>query len=288
MNYEQFVQEMINCTKKQLSVGEQVEKHSVLKNNGVVLTGLSIRKANESIAPIIYLDEYYERYCEGESIEELSSHLCIQREYAPTPPDWDYRAILDFDEIQNFIVYRLINRDKNEKLLNEIPHLPVFDLAIVFYVIVPSSGEDECSILIRNSHINLWKIPISVLYETARRNTPILYPYVFHPLSDYMNLEGFSEFMESPLWILTNLTGNNGASAILYPRMPKRLYEKLGCTYYVLPSSIHEVLIVPERIEIYPENLRHIVCEVNETQIEKEEVLGDSVYYFDGKNITKM
>ncbi len=288
MNYEQFVQEMINCTKQKLSFGEQVEKHNVLKNNGVVLTGLSIRKVNESIAPILYLEGYYERYCAGESIEELCSHLYAQREHAPTPPDWDYRAILDYDEIQNFIVYRLINRERNEKLLNEIPYLPVFDLAIVFYVLVPSNGEDECSILIRNSHINVWKIPISLLYETARRNTPILYPYVFRPLSEYMNLGGRSEFTESPLWILTNLSGNNGASAILYPRMPKRLYEKLECTYYVLPSSIHEFLIVPEKTEIHPENLRHIVCEVNETQIEKEEVLGDSVYYFDGKNITKM
>lgn len=87
---------------------------------------------------------------------------------------------------------------------------------------------------------------------------------------------------------MTNVTGIYGASAILYPKMPKRLYEKLGCSYYLLPSSIHEFLVVPADAGIYSENLRNIVCEVNETQIEEEEVLADSVYYFDGKNVTKM
>ena len=174
------------------------------------------------------------------------------------------------------------------KLLQDVPYLPVFDLAIVFYIVIPNSGEEDCSILIRNSHMNLWKVPISVLYEIARRNTPCYYPYVFRPLGDYIQNKSCENFFESPLWILTNVTGIYGASTILYPKMPKRLYEKLGCSYYLLPSSIHEFLIVPEGAGSYSENLRNIVCEVNETQIEEEEVLADSVYYFDGKNITKM
>ena len=156
MNYEEFVQEMINCTKEQLAVDEQLEKHDVLKNNGVVLTGISIRKNEEKIAPVIYLDGYYERYRAGESIECLSKHLLLQRKNAPAPPDWNYHAILKFDEIEKRVIYRLINRERNEKLLKDVPYLPVFDLAIVFYILVPSLGADDCSILIRNSHMNLW------------------------------------------------------------------------------------------------------------------------------------
>lgn len=288
MNYETFVQKMINCTKDQLSPDEQLEKHNVLKNNGVTFTGLSIRRNQEAIAPIIYLDEYYERYREGETVEDLSKDLLVQREKAPLPPDWNYRAILDFAEIKNFVIYRLINREKNGELLKEVPHLPVFDLAIVFYVVIPSDGVDDCSILIRNAHMNLWGISISVLYETARRNTPVFYPYIFQTLKDHIGSPECSEFFESPLWILTNVTGVYGASAILYPKMPKRIYTKLGCSYFLLPSSVHEFLVVPECGGISSQNLCDIVCEVNETQIAEEEVLADGVYHFDGKNITKM
>lgn len=288
MNYEKFVQEMITCMKGQLSAEEQLEKHNVLKNNGVVFTGISVRRPEECIAPIIYLDRYYERYRSGEKVEDLSKEILVQKKYAPTPPNWNYRAILDFEEIKKYIIFRLIHRERNAKLLQDIPYLPVFDLAIVFYIVIPNSGDDDCSILIRNSHMNLWKVPISVLYEIARRNTPCYYPYVFRPLGDYIQNKSCEDFFESPLWILTNVTGIYGASTILYPKMPKRLYEKLGCSYYLLPSSIHEFLVVPEGAGIYSENLRNIVCEVNETQIEEEEVLADNVYYFDGKNITKM
>ena len=136
--------------------------------------------------------------------------------------------------------------------------------------------------------MNLWRVPISVLYDTARKNTPILCPYIFRPLEEHMNKMKCGDYFESPLWILTSLTGINGASTILYPKMPKRLYEKLKCSYYLLPSSIHEFLVVPACDGIYPTNLQNIVCDVNETQIQEEEVLSDSVYHFDGKNITKM
>ena len=288
MNYETFVQEMLCCTKRQISSEECLEIHRVLKNNGVTLTGISIRKKQENVVPIIYLDEYYERYRLGENIESLSQELLLQRAEAPLPPEWDYRAILNFEEIREQVVFRLVNRQKNEKLLQSVPYLPVFDLAILFYVMVSDENAEECSILIRNSHMDLWKISIATLYETARKNTPLLQPYMFQPLSEYIQVLKCHDFFESPIWILTNIQGLYGASAVLYPKMPKRIYEKLGQSYFLLPSSIHEFLVVPESSVIYPDKLRDIVCEVNETHMEKEEVLGDSIYHFDGKNITKM
>ena len=96
------------------------------------------------------------------------------------------------------------------------------------------------------------------------------------------------EVPESPLIVLSNQTGINGASAILYPGVPKRVYEYAGKNYYILPSSIHELLIVPEDPHIFPENLREIVRDVNKNHIAAEEFLSNSIYYFDGNIITKI
>ena len=80
----------------------------------------------------------------------------------------------------------------------------------------------------------------------------------------------------------------NGAAVLLYPEMPKLIYETLGGNYYLLPSSVHEFLVVPEERGIKPEELKKIVREVNETQLEREDFLSDEIYYFDGEIITKM
>ena len=169
-----------------------------------------------------------------------------------------------------------------------MPNLPILDFAIVFYWMVPVGECEYGSVLIRNAHMNLWKLPISVLYQCAKENTPKLLPYVLAPLSEYVE-ELSGEFIEeSPLYILSNQMGINGAVSLLYPEMPGIIYKKIRKPYYLLPSSVHEFLIVPESELIRPGNLREIVSEVNMTQIQPEELLSDHVYYFDGNIITKM
>ena len=288
MNYEQFICAMMECTKKKLSETEIVEKQEVLKNNGVISVGLVIRKNSENTAPIIYLEEFYKKYLLGAEIELLCEILVQKSRNAPLPPVWDYEEMLDFRKIHNQIVYKLINAKKNEKLLQKVPSLPILDFAIVFYWMIPAGESESGSVLIRNEHMNLWKIPISLLYQCAKENTPRLCPYIFRSLNEYME-EMTGEILEgSPLYILSNQIGIHGASAILYPGMPGRIYENLKRNYYLLPSSIHEFLIVPENRFIRPENLQSMLKEVNETQIKAEELLSDHIYYFDGNIITKM
>ena len=119
MNFEQFVHEMEVCTKRKVRDDEEVSIQKVRKNNGVIYIGLSILKKNEAVAPIIYLEPYYQRYLLGISVEELSNLLVCQMEKASGKLSWDYREILDFQKIKHRIVYRLIHAEKNEELLKD-------------------------------------------------------------------------------------------------------------------------------------------------------------------------
>lgn len=288
MNYEQFVCAIIECTRQKLSESEIVERHEILKNNGVRAVGLAIRREDKNIAPIIYLEEYYKSYLKGERLELLAERFIQRSKAAPAAPRWDYQSVLDFRRVKDQIVYKLVNAERNKSLLKEVPSLPVLDFAIIFYLMISVKGWEDCSVLIRNEHIHLWKLPVSVLYQYARKNTPRLCPYVLRPLTEYIEEMSGEEAEECPMLVLTNETGVNGAAAVLYPQMPKKIYESLGRNYYLLPSTIHEFLIVPEEKDIRPENLLNMVKEINDTQITKEEFLSDHIYYFDGKNITKL
>lgn len=288
MSYEQFICAMLECTKKKLSQTEIIEKQEVLKNNGVISVGLAIRSLDKNVAPIIYLEEFYQKYLLGAEIETLCEFLLEKSRNAPSAQVCNYEEIMDFGKICKQVVYKLINAKKNEQLLQEVPNLPILDFAVVFYWMVPMGGFEYGSVLIKNTHMDMWKLPISVLYQCAKENTPRLCPYVFRPLAEYMEEMLGEMMMDSPLHILSNEMGINGASVILYPGMPGIIYEKLQKKYYLLPSSVHEFLVVPENSFLKPENLRSMVKEVNETQIREEELLSDHIYYFNGNIVTKM
>ena len=74
----------------------------------------------------------------------------------------------------------------------------------------------------------------------------------------------------------------NGAAAILNDTARQEIAEKLG-DFYVLPSSIHEVMIVPKSTGRSLEELELMVRSVNSSEVEPDEVLSDHVYEYDAK-----
>ena len=288
MNYEEFVLFMLECVRGRLPETMVVEKQEILKNNGVKAVGLAIRKEGALAAPIIYLEEYYKKYCIGASVETLAEHLIRRSDHTPPVPKWDYENILEFQKVRPHVNYKLINAERNQDLLKKVPNLPLLDFAIVFYVVIPVNETENCSVLIQNVHMNYWKLPISVLYQCAKENTEKLCPYVFQPLSEYVENYTGEYIPKSELYILSNEMGLNGASVILYPNMPKIIYEEIGGSYFLLPSSIHEFLVIRSECGNCAESLKEIVRDVNEHHIAPEEYLSDSIYYFDGNIITKM
>lgn len=284
MNYEEFICAMEESTQKKLSLSETVERKEMHKNNGVTEQGLMIRREGEKIAPIVYMEGFYEKYLLGATVDSLSDFLIRKSREMPEIPAECYEDILDFAKIREQVIYKLVNAEKNKELLKEVPHLPMMDLAILFYWLVPVNEEEKGMVLIRNAHMDYWKLPLSVLYQCASENTCRLCPPVFGALSDF--IETIQE--GDPLYLLSNDTGSNGASVLLYPKILKKIWQELGGSYYLLPSSVHEFLIVPEGELIDPEQLRKTVYEVNRTEIREEEFLSDGIYYFDGDNITSM
>ena len=140
------------------------------------------------------------------------------------------------------------------------------------------------TMLIKNEHLGWWDVTVQDIYRMADENTERILPYEFsnmlavieHMLDDWEKREAEKE---EEMYVLSNAVRNYGAAAILYPNRMKAIADYLGESFYVLPSSVHEVIIIPKSKAPSKRYLSRIVKEINGTQVKEEEVLSDCAYY---------
>ncbi len=293
------MQEFFDMVKEALEArgltGISVEQSNVIKNNGVMQMGVTLVRPGESISPNIYIEPFYRDFLKGRSIFDIADDIIRQSEAAKEQISFNIGDFTDFEKASKRIVFKLINREKNERLLEQIPFCPYMDLAMVFYYLLPEKDEDEnkggqggfATILIHNTHLAMWKVTEEQIARVARENTPGLLPAAIVGMGELLSqmthhVEIPGEVLESRgMYVLSNDIRMNGAAAMAYPDIVGRFADSLGKNIYIIPSSIHEVILVPETGE--ERGLNAMVCEVNRMQLDPKEVLADHVYYYDRK-----
>ncbi|WP_313133614.1 DUF5688 family protein [Anaerocolumna sp.] len=306
MEYDQFLTRIKSSVKKRMGEDYLVDVNHVIKNNSIQLDGLIILKNGEQITPNIYLNSYFENYLEGESIKEIVDKII--NIYEETMEEGERETLCiryELSEMKSSIIFRLVNFKKNTKLLDEIPHIPFLDLAVTFHCLVKDNENGIGTIRITKEHIKNWNIGLEDLTEIARINTPNLLPASIRSMNeviiDIMNkeieLQSFensnaddNEIMEmlnqmkqdtvTDMYVLSNTKGINGASCLLYPDVIKELSDQLETDFYILPSSIHEIILVKEDAKIDKNILREMVIDVNHTQVAEDEILSNNIYYY--------
>ena len=286
MNFEEFkawVKE--NITSEDWKETSQVEISVVKKNNGVSKAGLSIREDEQDASPLLYLDDYYIHYQNGEILENVIKKIRddynekVQMFAAKIP------NLQEFENVRGKVIYRLVNYEKNKELLEACPHTRLHDLAVTFRWVARIDDVGVSTSLITNKQVKEWGVSVNDLVLAARQNTPRLFPAKIIDMEEM--LAGMVSFIlypsAIPMYILTNEQELNGASALLYGDILKDFANKKGSDMYILPSSIHEVIMVPaDRIDD-PKGLSSMVHEANTTVVSTGDVLSDSVYYYDRK-----
>ena len=296
-NMEVFVSMVREAVEAELGEGYEVTVQSALKNNGLRLTGLSIRSEHSSVAPNIYIDGMFDRYQTGEmDMQDVCNKVIDIYESSKLDMDFDISMVNSFDSVRNRLCYKLVNAERNAELLKDVPHRIVCeDLALIYYLVVSKGTDGIASTTVRNSLFSLWNTTEAEMYEVALANTM----HMFHGsvrsiqsvLMDLMTVrmdaENAREFFDMcisdddmmPLYVCTNSEKLNGAGTMLYTGLLQEFAEKVGDDVYILPSSIHEVLLVPAG-SMQPEELVSMVCAVNASEVPCDEVLSDSVYVY--------
>ena len=269
---------------------------NVIKNNGLRLMGLYIRCANSNVAPIIYINDYYKEYVDGRDIESII--LDILQVYRnsntrlPVIKD-DFR----WQSIRKNVILRLVNYDKNKELLQGVPHKRVYgDLAITFHVLVGRKGIQ--SYRINNELFRSFDIDIDTLFKSALLNNTTYFPMSIRNINEVITSMVASEEMDSDeyaelfdttapekgrgiMYVLSNNIGVYGATAMLYPDIIKEFADTMGADLFILPSSLHEVILVLD--DGYGCNidfLKEMVMDVNMQMLDMDDILSDSVYKY--------
>lgn len=309
MNYCEFQSYICDCVKKRLGEDYKISIYSVLKNNSLEMDALMIQSKTENICPTIYLEKYYGDYCDGSTIDEIVDAILVLYESAreETPSmDMNYFA---FEDVKSHIYFRLINDKKNKQLLQNVPHKKYLDLAITFHCLVEAEQEGIKSFMITNHLMELWNVAVDELYQLAKENTPRLFPIKLNTMEEVLEsllygpktyenldnvedqkigtssmsktLEDTSTNIDMTLLVATNQMGTNGAAVIFYPDFLAKTAKKYQRNLILLPSSIHEFLILPEDEDCCEDYLTNMVLEVNRTEVATEDILSDHIYVYD-------
>lgn len=287
MKYQKFIENVKEHIQKELQ--QKVQVYPILKNNGTIYDGLVIMDPILNISPTIYLNPYYHRYLDGVSIEDIYEDILkTYRENRPLE-DFDISLFTDYEKAKERIVMKLVNAEKNKELLEIVPHIPYLDLAIIFLCSISDFMHEYATILIHTQHMTHWEVTTEDLYACAIANTPkILPPRLdnLHDVFEYITHESLPFLEELNSSILTNKIKVHGATCMIYPNLLDEIATIYEDNLVIIPSSIHEVLVIPEGNigkEHTLTDFDSMIQEVNDTQLTDSEILSDHAYLYHRK-----
>ena len=289
MEYKEFVEYIKMNAGYIAGEGGNITINHVIKNNGCEMDGLVIMEKEKDIAPTIYLDSFYELYTNGENIKNIIRQIEVIYEQNKNNVTFDVNILKHFDTIKDKIVYKVVNYRSNEKLLEQVPHKRILDLAVVFYCLLDNEYGRSATALIYNNNLKNWNVTIDDVYKAALKNTPDLLHSKISSMATLfekcgVNVDGeevdLKDYVPSDMYVLTNESKLNGAACILYENVLYDFAQKLGADLYILPSSVHEVILLPKLSMFEKDELVNMVKEVNTEGVAADEVLSDHVYEY--------
>ena len=239
----------------------------------------------ETVSPVVYLEPHYQRYMDGDcTITEAVEHVAeLLKDYSQTADiEAEVEGFENWNRIRPRVFAKLINAEMNRELLQRVPHRMFMDLAVVYYVKVKEfMGGGAGTILASNQHLQIWGVDENRMYETALSNME----------EEGASIQGMDEILgdmeNSPvpefcgIYVLTNRSKLFGASELLRLDTLREIAGKLQDNLMILPSSLHEVIILPEKESPSGKEAAEMVKAVNDSELAPDEILSDHVYRFD-------
>lgn len=296
MGIEEFTKELAEKVQAKLN-GVEVISMKNLKNNGVVVHGLTFRREDENVAPTLYLEHWFEKFKSKRlSVDDILKQIICTYQDLPEPNIPDMEEYLSSPELIDKINVRLLNMKKNRRMIEErnlvYYKIPNTDMVCLFYIRISSEGDTVGEVALSET--------LMERYLPTFKDAKELYDEVVSKVSaDKISLEPVAKFankiikergFDMPpipleanfLHVLTNDTRMFGVSVLLTEVGRRLLLERFpNGKLTVLLSSVHETLILETEENESVFWLHQMVMEVNATQLEDVDYLSDNVYHLD-------
>ena len=291
-NLAQDVKEIID---ERTGKNNTVEIRTVDKMNQTY-EALTIKPENSSIGVNLDVTSLYSEYEDDASYDSiLSKSADIAVSALDNRPKFNIDEFMVYAKMKDKLAIQVVSVERNAALLKTVPHKNIEDMAVVYRFIIDDIGEGTGTILITNQMLEHYGITAEQLHvdavENAPKNRPIVIKGMSEVLTEMMGVEkaerlGFYpiEPEDERIFVASVPDNVHGAGVLAYPDFMDQAAERVGGDFYILPSSIHELLIVPDTGEMELTDLKNMVQTVNATEVAPEDKLTDSVYHYDIKN----
>ena len=297
MNYEDFKEKFIEDVSDRLyeqGAEVNISVHEVNKLNESY-EAITVTPEGSNIGVNVGIDKFYGAYENGTPYEEVVdkavdvvAHGIAQR------PEFDIDSLTDYSQMKEKLAMEVVSAEANKDLLETVPHKNMEDMAVVYRFVLSSDDDGRASILVTNQIIESMGVTPEQLHADALENAPHIKPAEIRGMSEVMaELVGpeQAEMMgivpmdpkDEQMFVATVPDKVHGAGVLAYQDFMDQAAERVGGDFFILPSSIHEILIVPDNGQMDLKTLEDMVKDVNATQVAPADKLTDSVYHYDSK-----
>ncbi|WP_294241657.1 DUF5688 family protein [Pseudobutyrivibrio sp.] len=293
MEYEKFKEQFVEDLKERLEAGGEkfsVDLNAVQKMNQNY-EAVTVKPEDAIIGVNLNMTEIYERYDRGMSYDTLVSEVAEKADRAlHDRPDFNLEALQDYDQMKEKLSMEVVSAERNADLLKKVPHKDMEDMAVVYRFVLDSDSEGRGSILVTNQLMDNYGITAEQLHADALQYAPVMRPAVIQTMAEtLLEMMGpeakdmIPVLPDDPLFVATVPDKIQGAGVLAYQDFMEQAAERVGGDFFILPSSIHEILLVRDDGTFDINHLEDMVKQVNETEVAPEDLLTDSVYHYDSK-----
>ncbi len=297
MTYENFKEQFVEDVKAALAdrghTDISLELNEVEKMNGNY-DAVTIRREDSNIGMNFNLTNAFKSIEQGGDYDvAIRQATDVIIEGLDKMPQVDVNELSNYDIMKEKLAIEVVSAETNAELLTKVPHERIEDMAAVYRFVLNEDSDGRSSILVTNDLIEKMGVTPEQLRADALENAPELRPVVIQGMNEVMmemmgpdafEMMGIDELPEEAMYVATVPDKQEGAGILAYEGFMDQAAERAGGDFYILPSSIHELLIVPDNGQVNADELRAMVQEVNATQVQPEDKLTDSVYHYDSKD----
>ena len=307
MEFNQFVDEVKGGIKLFLPreyENAQIRIEEVRKLNENYL-GITVLKENQIMAPTFNLNQLYEMYQSNPEVSMESIMKNITGVMLDSPKQFDLKNITEYENAKDKLFIRVSSAERNQEILQKVPHQMREDLAITYHLAISIDDIGVGSTTITNDILKRYGISEEQLHADAMENSPNVRPIHVMVMGSMIeqlmgmgsetilkdeSVQSIAEVIsngmgsENPMFIVTNSQTVGGAGVIFYPEVMDQIGEGFQGNFFILPSSTHETLVIPDNGAFDYRVLEDMVQTINENEVAPEERLSDHVYHYDVKD----
>ncbi len=292
MNYEEFKENFKKDLKSVLAdrgMDVNVKENRTEKMNESY-DAVSVTPEGSNIGVNANLEAIYGAYEDGEAYSDVVYRAADSVEKGlDSTPEIDINSLLDYSQMKDKLSTEVVSAERNAELLKKVPHKSLEDMAVIYRLVLDKDNSGNGTIVVTNDLMNQFGITQEQLHADAMANSPVIRPSEIKGMSEALfemtgkELVPKVEPEDETMFVATVPDKIHGAGVISYPNFMEDAAEKLGGNFYLLPSSIHEVLLVRDNGTFNSKQLEDMVKDVNATRVNPEDRLTDHAYHYDAK-----